>query len=389
MGPAFNLKPEDEFLLKCSVSYMGDADVDITRQMVKSDLDWDYLTKMAYRHRLSSLLYWQLNNICPEEVPSEIMRKLREHFENNVKKNLMMFRELLNVIQILHKNGINPIPYKGPVLAIMTYNNLGLREFVDLDFYVTKEEVLKTQEILIENGYEPLMELTDNQKRVFFKFQREYHFMNESTHITLEIKWKFLSTMFPIQNELFTSYPNAFKEVNLDQYKVKTIQPELLIMILCTHNASHSFSDLYRFCDLSELIKSQNNVNWQELIKIAEQLEMKRIFLVNLCLLREMFQIDIPKAVLDLISKDKMIFEISEKIINRLFSDKKSLGNMGILTLQTALREKMITKIRTVLHLIFTPTPEVIESVSLPRTLEPLYYFLKVNQMLKNIITNK
>ncbi len=51
------------------------------------------------------------------------------------------------------------------------------------------------------------------------------------------------------------------------------------------------------------------------------------------------------------------------------------------------LREKRGDKIKVVLGMIFQPTPGVIDSVSLPPILQPLYYILRVFQMLKNVIT--
>ncbi|MBF4475239.1 nucleotidyltransferase domain-containing protein [Methanobacterium formicicum] len=383
MASNYNLKPEDQLLLNCSLTQISDGNIKKIKQLTAMDLDWNYLIQLADIHRLSPLLYWNLNEISPEAIPLHLKLGLQENFHRNVRKNLAMFKELLEVINILHEQDIVPIPYKGPVLAIMTYKNLGFRVFGDLDLYVPLKDVSQTSDILIKGGFEPWMELTSNQEKAFYKFQREHHFTNKKTDITIEIKWKFLSTLVSIQNEPFFHENEFLREVDLDQFKVKTISPPYLILILSIHNASHSFSSLYRFCDISELIKSEDNINWQHLLEIAVDLGVQRIFMVNLYILRELFGIQLSEDFLEQIDKD--VENISKNIIRRFFT-AKPMGILEKIIFHMKLREKRGDKLKTLLNLVFLPTPGVIESVSLPRFLEPVYHILRVFQMLKNII---
>ena len=383
MSREYDLRIEDQLLLNCSITRISNEKIKDIRNLVNMDINWDYLVNMAQKHRLNYLLYWQLDKICPEKIPDNVKLKLQGDFQANVHRNLAMFRELVSVMNILKKHGITPIPYKGPVLAIMTYKNLGFRSFGDLDFYVSREDVSRTREILIENGYEPLMELSPNQEEAFHKFQREYHFNNKSTGITLEIKWKFLS-MLPSINETFCHDSKFLSEVYLDQFKVKTVSPEPLILILAIHNASHSFSSLYRFCDLSEIIKSEESVNWWHLMETANKLRVCNIFMINLYILRELFQIELPDDVQEQFDED--VAKLSEEIIKNFFRENK-MGVLKKVGFNMRLREKRGDKIKVVLGMIFQPTPGVIDSVSLPPILQPLYYILRVFQMLKNVIT--
>jgi hypothetical protein len=385
MASNYNLKLEDKLLLNCSLTRISEDNIKKIKQIIAMDLDWNYLIQLANMHRLSPLLYWNLNEISPEAIPPNLKRDLQEHFHRNVRKNLAMFKELLGVINILYEQGIVPIPYKGPVLAIMTYKNLGFRIFGDLDFYVPLKDVSQTSDILIKGGFEPWIELTSNQEKAFYKFQREYHFTNKETGITIEIKWKFLSSLLSIQNEPFFHENEFLREVDLDQFKVKTISPEYLILILSIHNASHSFSSLYRFCDISELIKSEDDINWQHLLEIAIDLGVQRIFMVNLDILRELFGIQLSEDFLEQIDNDEDVENISRDIIRRLFT-VKPMGILEKITFHMKLREKRGDKFKTLLNMVFLPTPGVIESVSLPKVLEPVYYILRVFQMLKNII---
>lgn len=50
--------------------------------------------------------------------------------------------------------------------------------------------------------------------------------------------------MFPSINETFCYDPDFLSEIYLDQFKVKTVSLEPLILILAIHNVSYSFSSL-------------------------------------------------------------------------------------------------------------------------------------------------
>lgn len=382
----YDLKPEDQLLLNCSLTQLSGENIKRIKQLTNHDLDWDYLINMAYKHRLSPLLYWHLNRISPEAIPGNLKLELKEHFHKNVQKNLMMFKELLEVVNILQKHGIVPIPYKGPVLAILIYKNLGFRIFGDLDFYVPLEDVPKTRDILVNEGYEHLEQLTSIQEKSFYKFQREYHFINKLTGINLEIKWKFLSTLIPTSNKSVLQENEFFKEVNLDQFKVKTISPEYLILILSIHNASHSFSSLYMFCDISEIIKSEDTINWHHLKEAASALNVKRILIVNLYILRELFLIELPDYILRFIESDKNTVNLSKGIIIRLFRSKP-MGIMEKTFFHMKLRETNRNKIKALFNMVFLPTPIVIESISLPRGFEFPYFFIQFFQTSKHIIS--
>ena len=50
---------------------------------------------MASIHRLTPLLYYNLNAICPEKVPEDVLMKLKNYFHINVQKNLLLTGELI------------------------------------------------------------------------------------------------------------------------------------------------------------------------------------------------------------------------------------------------------------------------------------------------------
>ena len=381
----FVLKPEEQLILNCSLIHPTDDNIKQIKHLISLSLDWDYLIHLSYLHRLNNLLYWNLIDICPNSIPNNIKIKLKEHFFENAQRNLYMFKELLDLIDLLKKHGITPIPYKGPLLSLINYKNLGFREFNDLDFYIPLHELPRTKGIMIKEGYELGLEMNFNQERVFYKYQREYNFLNKSKNISIEIKWRFLSNYNLIRNEPFNSYNDFLKVVNVDEYKIKTVSPEYLILILSIHNAIHFFPSLHMFCDILELIKSENTIRWGHLLDIAREIESERIFLINLDVLNKLFGIELSKIIVDHIDADGMVDEMSENIIKRLFCPQPRRLIRDIV-FQLRMFEKPLIKFKILSHLLFSPTQDVIKSLSLPRILEPIYYLLRFYEVIKKLL---
>lgn len=381
-----NLRKEEELLLLCVRSRVEPELKDKIRSLLERDLDWKYLTNLASRNSLKPLLYWQLNFICPNVVPEIIMTDLRSHFDSNTKKNLKMLGELLNILNLFDSNEINSIPYKGPILAILAYNNLSLREFGDLDLFVNINDVFAARKILIDKGYRKTMNLTKMQEQAYLKFQREFLFVNG---IHVEIKWKLISPLFSVKNPSRSLLsPNTKKSFEISNSKFETISNEELIVLLSVHNASHYWSSLSLICDIFEVIQSDESIKWSQVLQIAEKDGFKRILSINLVLINELMGLKIPENIHTVIDKDKSVKKISNQIKARLFLNNYSLNLMDKMILRIRIRESYRNKIKDFTNMLFLPTPNVISAISIPVPLFPLYYILRFVQLFKNIVKN-
>ncbi len=80
------LSNEYKLLLLCARTRMTEAIEEKIKSLVQQDIDWDYLLHISTKHKLTPLLYWQLNSTCPDPVPSEIMGRLKTYFNENARK---------------------------------------------------------------------------------------------------------------------------------------------------------------------------------------------------------------------------------------------------------------------------------------------------------------
>ncbi len=312
----FNLKQEDKLLLYITRLNINRKTEENIRDIAEKNLDWPYLMKIASKNRLKSSLYSQIKDMNIEEVPQNILEDLEKNYLFNAQKNLLFLGELVKILNILEKNGYKIIPYKGPVLTLMIYENLALREFDDLDLYIDFEDFCSVKCILEKNGYESTLKLNDSQKTAYFKFQREFMFVNKLNGVPLEIKWK-LPTMSLTLNDdpkfLFSLEESI--DIQLGHFSFKTISPSNLFLILVIHNAGHFWQRLSWLYDIAELIRN-HRINWVKIIKNSEKLGINRILYINLYLLKELFEVDLPPKLLKLIESDKTVPKICAKIIS-------------------------------------------------------------------------
>lgn len=371
------ISPEHELLLCCARTYIDEKTEVRIVSRVENGIDWECLTDLALQHRLVNLLYFQLNNICPESIPKNVLGNLRDIFNINVRSNLFLTGELIRILEILKSKGINGIPYKGPSLAILVYKNIALRQFTDLDIFIHKSDVLKVKNILNSNGYKLYHDLEYIKGYFYIKTQREYTFINEKTNAVVEIHWNFHGAFISLPEGYECLY-NDLETLNLNGFSVPSIKIENLILILCIHCANHDWESLSWVCDISELIKAHEDIDWQYLIETAQKLGIKRIFLVNILLVNKLWKIEIPETLSNHINSDQSIYDLLEVIEQKIFFEDEILFNFPKKAIfDFKKRESVIYGIKDVIRTLLMPTYIDFVDIRLPAFLYPLYYIIR------------
>lgn len=386
MDSNYEIRTEDKLILLCMRNKLDPEIKKNICSLFNEDLDWDYLIQTATKNKLRAFLYCRLKNVCPETVPEKVMTSLKDYFLNNTQRNMLLVRELLRILKEFESHEIFALSYKGPSLAIMAYGDLSLREFGDIDIYVNLGDIVRVETIMRSLGYEPLFKLTKCQKSAYYKFQREFKFVNRYNNVLVEIKWKYVVPSFSFNTNPNNLFNSDTYSVEIANSKVKTISPENLLLLLCIHNASHYWPLLSWICDISHLINSQKSFNWSLVLDNAEILGIKRILYINLSLAVILFGLELPTYLSAQFERDRKKEAIAEKIIKVLFIRGGKNNGTDKVYLRYKIRENRHNKIKDLVKMMFIPTTEVITSISFPFFLNSFYYILRIVQLFKNYV---
>ncbi|MGF7119192.1 nucleotidyltransferase domain-containing protein [Methanobacterium oryzae] len=366
-------------MLCCARTKVNEGIKEKIISLIDDKFDWQHLLDIASRHRLKPLLYYNLNAICPKLVHEDTLKELKDSFNANVCKNLMLTGELIKVLNLLESEGITAIPYKGPVLASMAYGNIGLREFRDLDIFIDKSDVLNAKNIIISQGYE-LYNPIKIEDSFYMKLEPEYQFINKNIGIIIEVKWKFEGNFFSFSDS--NNLSNKLNTFDFNIFKIKTFSPVNQLLILCIHSAKHDWSSLSWICDISEFI-SNGNIDLLETLKKAEKLGLKRILLINLSLARIFFDLELPDEILYCLNSNHYVKKFSFQIKKRLFEQNKSINLFEKFFLDLRKRENRFDSVKDCINGLTKPTYADFKEVPLPEFLFLLYYLIRPILLLK------
>lgn len=346
-----NLTPEDELILHCSCTTMDTNTEDRVKELINNGINWDQVLHKASIHGLKPLLYFNLKN-NQDQIPLD-MSILNEHFLDNGRKNLLFWGELLRVIKVFEDKDIVAVPYKGPVMAMYTYGNLALREFGDIDIYVNKSEIGNVKKLLMEEGYEPELKLDASKEAYYLKSQRELKFIKDD--IKIEIHWNVSGVSFSFPQETFFPInPDYIKTITVNNQKIKSFSNEDLVLILSLHVAGHLWSRLSWLCDISELIRSTDYLNWRFIVNKAKYLAIERILYLNLSLLHDLFDLELSNDIQKYIQEDPVIEALKKQVFDLIY-DSKNFNFQRKVFLRYKMREYKMNGIKDVYRILTIP----------------------------------
>ncbi len=311
-GPVAGLDPECDILLTCGGITLPPPDVDRVRSLVGQAVNWDRLLALAQAHGTYSLLFRHLHTTCPDLVPRPVLDELRSRFHALAWRNLILEKELIQLLDRLRSHGIPAVPFKGPVLGVLAYGHPALRPFSDFDVLVREADVLKAKDFLLAEGYRLEPALTDAEAAALLKVAQEHHFtlIRSDSPVPVELHWRTIQRCyaFPLEEE---DLWNRLESVTLGGVKVPSFGAEDLLLLLCAHGAKHAWSRLCLLSDLDGLVRARPHLNWGAVLERAEALHSRRILAIGLLLAQDLLGTPLPTEVADWIRRDPLALQMA------------------------------------------------------------------------------
>lgn len=378
-----DIRSEDDLLLCCSRTHMDPVRMERIAWLLGKDIDWPYLIRTAMAHGLIPLLYKNLKDTYPDAVPEGITSQIRNYFLLNARHNLLLDEELFKLLHLFEAHGVPAIPYKGPTLAASIYGDVTLRQFSDLDILIQKEDVKRARDLIIPLGYQPHINLSDVDVTHYIESRHELSFLRQDRRVAVELQWEITPRYlnFPIPSKYLWK---STERVSRKDSEFNALPAEVELLVMCVHGTKDLWARLLWVCDVAELIRKHDDLDWNRVISFSRTSGSLRMLFLGLLLSKNLLDAPIPEEVMKDVDADPMVGRLATKAEERVFKGSNgSFGYLKNLVFYFKVRERLRDRIQYCRRLATVITPEDRTFLSLPKFLSPLYYLIRPIRLMK------
>lgn len=375
--------PEMEVLLCCARSRMDEPARERLGTLLERDLDWQHLMRTSELHGVTPLLYSSLFSAADERVPPSVLAKLKFLSVDTIARNTYLTDALLEVLSLFSDHDIAAVPIKGPVLAATAYRNPALRQFGDLDIMVRRRDVQRAVQVLKDAGYRPASKSPRPQPLADIlrsRVRKDAGFMREDNAVFVEIHWAFL----PEARSFLLSPEEAWRscaDVSVAGTNVPSFAVEHVLLFLCAHGAKHAWTRLKWICDVAELIRAHEALDWDRVVRDAQRLRSERLLRTGLLLASELLGAELPAKMQAYVEGDGRAARLSGEVSDNLALGTAELERWAETLFWIKSREEVRDKLPAVIYYLLRhavrPSHKDQELISLPRSLSFLYYLIR------------
>lgn len=314
-------KPSSLQLLLCCLSPVKDPHtIAQIKTLEQDDIDWAALIQLAKTHKVGPLFYHHLSHLGIKTIPASLQDKFRHYSQTMAGRNLFVTFELTRLLSLMTENGIDTLPYKGPVLAQTIYKTLNLRLFSDLDIIVQPQDIYRVEDLLMAEGYRPYYgKKTKAELAAHMQAPAEhtYDFYHDNKQVFIEVHWRFWPKTFSLvsPNDIWHRRQTA----TVAGKTVSTLTIEDYLIILCMHGSRHVWQRLSWLCDIAMLLHNYPELHWPQVIEQANQWGVRRMLYLGLYLAHTWLNAPLPESILQQLSADAKLPALATQVEHQVF----------------------------------------------------------------------
>src|SRR5579859_3550754 len=227
--------PEMRLLVCCSRTKMQPAIAREIRSLAEDPLNWDALLSEATRHSVTPLLARQLTTIAADALPPARLKQLKDRARGAAVRSLAYTAELIAILELFRTEGLQAIPYKGPVLAAQAYGDFTLREFEDLDLILRQKDMLKANLLITSLGYRAKYPWSLSVSAASL-VPGEYSYCDQQRRMIIDVHTERTLRHFPIPPDI-DELAQSLVAASFSGHVIQTFAPEDGLPLLCIHGS--------------------------------------------------------------------------------------------------------------------------------------------------------
>jgi len=260
---------------------------------------WDELGRCACEQWVAALFYQRLGQHGLDKIaPAALLAQIQQQVQQNAVRNLSLYHDLSQLVTRLHAQQIPVILLKGAYLAAAVYEQITLRQMVDIDILVPLATLEDAVAIVTGLGYRPL-EPIDNLQACLRHHNHLPRFV-KAGGTSIEIHWTITQP-----NQTYTIPMDALwaraQSVTVAGVEVACLCPEDLLLHVCLHATyHHQLAQGIRFlCDIDAISERfAARFDWAQFEQRAQQWGWGAGVYLALQLAVDLLAVRVPPAVL-------------------------------------------------------------------------------------------
>lgn len=357
------------------------------------NVDWEWIIDAARFHSVESHVYDFLAQIDHAHVPEAVRAFMVRRRRGIVLRNLQLARELVRGVNALETASIPVIPIKGPLLGQLAYEDLAVRQALDLDLLVREEHFWHAKQLLHQMGYQSLRSLTVPEQREFVEWHASYELIHPGQNIVVELHHDLL----PANASDHVSAEQAWARhthIPLMGVDMRSLDLNDLVIYLCAHGTRHEWTKLKWLCDVAGLVHRQPDIAWPVVCRRAETTGSMRSLTLAFWLIKQHFDMKAPQTVHAHMHKDALLPTLGAVVLNHEIHSHSEPSKSSWQTFWFHFRSRerwrdRIPYLMHILRLVFAPSQQDHGFLSLPKPLSWLYCLVRPVRVLRDLITLK
>jgi Uncharacterised nucleotidyltransferase len=279
-----------ELLLGCLLNDPGSASL--------AEHEWHAVIREAVRQGVTPLLCDRLPTLDRTgDVPTRVIQALRELAIGSAAKCLQLHHDLVEILSVLTREGIDVIVLKGAYLSHKVYANKVLRPMRDIDLMVRRRDLMRAQAALREMGYAQAP-----GHHAEWDCSRSHHLdpLTRPGGARVEIHWTIERPNAPFAIDVEELWARA-QPCTIGGVDVLALSTEDLVLHVCVHTAFHHRLEYgLRGCwDTLEIIRRRGeDIDWDQVHERAVRWGARRYVYLTLSLAKDLLGAGVPVQVL-------------------------------------------------------------------------------------------
>lgn len=337
--------------------------------------DWDYLITTLIDRGIGPLFFNKLpflsNNTLIPEVVKTILQQV---YYKTFSRSTILHDHFRKIAEAFNKHNIQVIALKGIFLSQELYQDIGLRQFSDIDLLVKEEDASSCLSILDTMGYKP----------VEFKVSEFVRKNTETIHfppmvnrgVSIEIHIKLHKNTESYHLDIVEIWKNAVP-VTVDNIPVYALNTNDLLIHLCVHLDKHFRSENVQFTCFNDITnyleKYAEIIDWNSFILTCQKYNCENIVFKYIVLVHKYMNAIVPESIIQKYSY--LLKEKDEQLFINLLKGEHSNSIIKNYMASLSHVKGLHHKINFVFDIVFPPKAFMIQLYKIKNPTLVLFYY--------------